>query len=153
MLKNEIDMSFNYETVTYGDIKDGQGKEPTEKFLNVLNKIKKGERSLENAWNRAYNEGKPHKAMWFNMVVAYDDLICPTIVDHNAMWDYTEKRNLSDRSIANASTFPQDYDFGDNKAPYICGMSVPPLMMKRVVDRLIESGIYDYEKESENENT
>ena len=45
----------------------------------------------------------------------------------------------------NSQTFPQDYDFLpniDNQVGYICGMSVPPVMMKRVVTRLIESKIF-----------
>lgn len=52
-------------------------------------------------------------------------------------------------SIRNAQTFPRDYDFGSNVRgvwTYICGMSVPPVMMKRVVTKLIEQGVFDYKK-------
>jgi site-specific DNA-cytosine methylase len=47
----------------------------------------------------------------------------------------------------NSQTFPQDYEFLPNSANqvgYICGMSVPPVMIKRLVTRLIESGLFNY---------
>lgn len=31
----------------------------------------------------------------------------------------------------NISTFPQDYDFGNQSAQYLCGMSVAPVMMAK----------------------
>ena len=58
-----------------------------------------------------------------------------------------EKTKLSGETLRNAQTFPQDFKFNSNLAGnicYLCGMSVPPVMMKRVVTRLIESGIFDY---------
>lgn len=51
-----------------------------------------------------------------------------------------ERQFLSDEDIINASTFPQDYVFGSQDVCYICGMSVPPVMIKRIVTRLIEAG-------------
>lgn len=46
-----------------------------------------------------------------------------------------EPRNLSILEYARIQTFPDDYDYvkeGNAHAGYICGMSVPPLMMQRV---------------------
>ena len=43
-----------------------------------------------------------------------------------------------------ASTFPQDYEFGNQNVNYVCGMSVPPVMMKRIVTRLIDEGVFNY---------
>ena len=56
-----------------------------------------------------------------------------------------EKTRITWEDVRNSQTFPQDYDFlpnSDNQVGYICGMSVPPLMIKRIVTRLIESGIF-----------
>ena len=80
--------------------------------------------------------------MWFNNIVVYDQDVMQTVAgDHGSLWDFTEKAQVSYKSIANASTFPQDYDFCDERVAYICGMSVPPIMIKRIVQRLIESGV------------
>lgn len=138
-----LDMSFNYEPVTYGEIKDGNGGGLTEKIKAVFDNLKYGEKDLVSAWNRVHNPGKPEKRMWFNSIVTYDDDVMQTVAgDHGQLFDYEAKAKVSDKSVANASTFPQDYDFGGEKIPYICGMSVPPIMMKRVVTRLIDSGLF-----------
>lgn len=48
-------------------------------------------------------------------------------------------KQLSKREVVLASTFPVDYDFGEGKTwGYICGMSVPPVMMAQVASRVRE---------------
>ena len=42
----------------------------------------------------------------------------------------------SDRDIKIIQTFPQDYDFCGSNVQYICGMSVPPLMMKKIAEQV-----------------
>ena len=42
----------------------------------------------------------------------------------------------SDRDIKIIQTFPQDYDFCGTNVQYICGMSVPPLMMKKIAEQV-----------------
>jgi len=141
-IQDELNMAFNYEPITYKDIKEGAGRPATEKAKAVLKNVRKGERTMELAWNRTYNEGNPHKAMWFNHVLIYPENVLPTVAgDHGGLWDYEEQSQVSDKSIANASSFPQDYQFTGGSVPYICGMSVPPLMIKRVVGRLLEQGV------------
>lgn len=39
---------------------------------------------------------------------------------------------LSNQSICKIASFPQDYDFKGQKPYYLCGMSVPPVMMANV---------------------
>lgn len=145
----KIDMAFNYLPITYGEIKEGIGKELTENIMTVFEQLKYGEKDLVSAWNRVHNPGNPEKRMWFNSIVSYDDEVIQTISgDHGSMFDFTEKAKVSDKSIANACTFPQDYDFDGQRIPYICGMAVPPIMIKRIVTRLIESGVFDYREEN-----
>ena len=141
---DKLDMSFNYEPVTYGEIKDGIGKSLPENYKIVVNHIKYGEKDLVSAWNRVHNPGKPEKRMWFNAIVAYDDEVLHNVIasDHGQFIDYSAKSQVSPKSVANASTFPQDYDFFGQKLQYVCSMSVPPIMIKRIVTRLIESGVF-----------
>lgn len=141
-------MSFNYEKIPYGEIKDGIGNRVTPKFQEVLDEVMYPEKDLVSAWNRLHNHGKPEKRMLFNHFVTYDDEVMHTVAgDHGTLYDFSEKARVSSKSIANATSFPQDYDFGKQRVPYICGMSVPPVMMKRIVTRLIEQGVFDYKKE------
>lgn len=43
-----------------------------------------------------------------------------------------ERKWLSPSAICKVSTFPQDYDFGNQRPAYVCGMSVPPVMMAQI---------------------
>ena len=45
---------------------------------------------------------------------------------------------LSDESVCKVSSFPTDYDFGDQKPYYVCGMSVPPVMIAQIASRVYE---------------
>ena len=141
----EMDMTFDYEPVTYGEIKNGVDKNISEKTGLVFSAVRPKEKDMVAAWNRTYNSGNPEKRMWFNSIVTYDDDVIQTISgDHGQIFDYAERARVSDKSVSNACTFPQDYDFCGKRIPYICGMSVPPVMMKRVVQRLIEQGVFSY---------
>ena len=41
-------------------------------------------------------------------------------------------RNLNQKERARLQTFPDDYEYLDQKPSYVCGMSVPPFMMKSI---------------------
>lgn len=43
---------------------------------------------------------------------------------------------LSHDEVCKASSFPLDYDFMGQKPCYICGMSVPPVMMANVATEI-----------------
>lgn len=45
---------------------------------------------------------------------------------------------LSDESVCKVSSFSQDYDFGNQKPYYVCGMSVPPVMIAQIASRVYE---------------
>ncbi len=139
-----IDFNYNYVPITYGEIRRGKGRELTPKMLEVLNEVKPGEMKMLWAWNRLYNKGSSLKATYFNNVILYPYKVLPTITtNHGNMFDFEDKTLLSDESIINASTFPQDFDFCGVSVGYVCGMSVPPLMMKRIVERIIKAGIFN----------
>ena len=42
----------------------------------------------------------------------------------------------SEKDIITMQTFPQDYDFMGMSVQYICGMSVPPIMMKKIAEQV-----------------
>ena len=143
---SKIDMSFLYEPVEFGKIKSTKDIKPikSEKLMELINNARYGDRNLENACLRVRG-----KSSFFNYCFVYDDDVAPTITAHcnNIRWD--TKSFLTKEDIINISTFPQDYDFlTDNvdNISYICGMSVPPVMIKRVAERIkpyLLEGKYD----------
>lgn len=146
---DDIDLNFNYEPVTYGQIKEGEMKPLGEgiDYRRLTLAALPYEKCIADVNLRLHN-----KNSGFQTYFVDDDSIIPTqrakpdIIDRNAV------AYISKESIRNAQTFPSDYDFGNDTystVGYICGMSVPPIMIKRLVTRLIECGLFAY-KENKN---
>ena len=132
---SKLDMSFLYKPIEFAKVKTDEGTPILSETLNeLLSQVRYGDRNLENACLRL--RGKPS---FFNYCLVYDDQVAPTVTAHcnNIRWD--NKSFLSRKDIISISTFPQDYDFMSDSidaVSYICGMSVPPIMIKRIAERL-----------------
>ena len=140
---DSINMYFNYEKVTYGEIKEGNGPyNPDSQWYDLLGKARDGDKALRDIRVR-----NGLSAGQFNCMLCWEKDILPTISAKLEYYDPIERTKLSKETIRNSQTFPQDYDFGSDLAGnvcYICGMSVPPIMIKRLVTRLMEHGLFDY---------
>lgn len=135
---NRLDMSFNYEPVTYGEIKEGVGAKASETCFKLLSQATQNDRCLADVLIRT--EGRNSR---FNEMIVWDDDVCPTVHTHG-FYRGNDKVKFSLEDYRNAQTFPTDYQFESvSQASYICGMSVPPIMIKRIVVRLVESGLFD----------
>lgn len=137
MLQNELDMSFNYELIPYGTFKSKEEKNANGKMAQAIRQRKNGEK-VEDCMFRIFGvrSGITHR------IVEPPDVYPTQTAGHGDIW--TENGNHpSDIDVVHAQTFPEDYNFLENKSEYICGMSVPPIMIKRIVTRLIESGVFD----------
>lgn len=135
----DLDMSFNYEPITYGEIKSGVGRPigKDTKYYRLLSIAKECDKSMEDVLVRT--EGK--KNLGFNDKIMWDCDILSTIKASMSIYVAETKGKISNEDIIHGQTFPEDYDFGTANVGYICGMSVPPVMIKRIVQRLIESGV------------
>jgi DNA (cytosine-5)-methyltransferase 1 len=133
-----LDMSFNYEPVLFKEAKEGIG-EPAACY-ELLCKAKPGDKCLADILIR--EEGRNSR---FNEMIVWDDTMPPTVHTHG-FYRGDDKTKFTDEDYRNCGTFPQDYDWNGQKPSYIVGMSVPPIMMKRVVTRLIEKGVFNYDK-------
>lgn len=142
-----FDMSFNFETVTFGDAKAGTGEKVNENTVAYywLLRTQPGDKRLADPIVR---EG--HKEKLFTHKVFFENEIPQTIASNGDYYRGTDKTYISMEDIINIQTFPKDYDFVERtrkNVQYICGMSVPPVMIKRIVLRLMESGVFGAEKE------
>lgn len=147
---DKVNMYFNYEPVVYSEIKTGEGVRVQEgsKTEQLLREVRPDETDLSLANQRLYG-----KLSWFQSIVIDDNKVMPTI--RAKMTDIFRRGTLERitwEDCRNSQTFPQDYNFVPNNANqvgYICGMSVPPIMIKRLMTRLIESGLFDYRLKNE----
>ena len=133
---NNLDMNFNYEPIPYKYIKCGI------RPLNDITVIKKllllaeeDDKSLQTVSERNGTGSK-----LFNKRIVHNSDILPTVTAHSVsardLLDYDDKQGVSEQTIINASSFPNDYNFDKVPVDYVCGMSVPPLMIKRIVERM-----------------
>lgn len=141
-----LDMSFNYCPVTFGEIKSKQGTKMSDGRIKYMaERIKYGDVDLSCSCLREFG-----RESFFNYMILYDEKVCKTIPSKNCLIRFDTKEWMSCQDIIHAQTFPEDYFFGQpsySNVSFVCGMSVPPVMMKRVVQRLIEQGVFDYKKE------
>jgi DNA (cytosine-5)-methyltransferase 1 len=79
----------------------------------------------------------------FSWRKANQDAPANTVTAKHCMSHWAEPRLLSTKEVSRIQSFPDDFDFLNLDGPYICGMSVPPLMMQRVAlmiaDRLLST--------------
>lgn len=139
-----IDMYFNYKLIPFGEIRSGEGKElspDTQAYKYIKMATSKDKRIID----VLIRLGEKEKC--FGHKIAWNENVLQTIT---AKLDYTcgdTLKRISEQDIIHAQTFPEDYDFGEDtyaRIAYVCGMSVPPIMIKRIVQRLIEEKIFDY---------
>lgn len=142
-LQHELDMTFNYEPITYGEIKEGEGN-PLSEDAVVFEWLCKAYECDKRLSDTLIRHGEREK--FFNERICWEHNVVQTVASHGGMYRGTDKTRVSCEDIINAQTFPQDYNFVNrtrNNVQYICGMSVPPLMIKRIVNKLLEQGVFD----------
>lgn len=140
----KIDMDFKGEEIPFGEIADEEG-DPLQPAVYKLWKHRcDQDTSVADASIRTRG-----KRAFFNYMYAYRDRVCPTITAHAEMILHVDTpRQLSKREVVLASTFPVDYDFGEGKTwGYICGMSVPPVMMAQIASRVREQWLDKIEQD------
>lgn len=136
---SKLNMAFNYEKVYFGQMREEHGTYRQTEYQERLEKyFQYGDKCIDDINQRIGKNGG------FSNAIIYDDQVCPTIVANSQNFRAYDKLALTDNDVLTAQTFPQDYDFQNEKVQYVCGMSVPPVMMKRIMQRLISEGVFSY---------
>jgi DNA (cytosine-5)-methyltransferase 1 len=83
------------------------------------------------------NKKQTGKRGFFNQQYLYENKVSYTLTTHaDSIIPFKQPIYLSRSEVCNISTFPQDYHFLNQSPHYICGMSVPPVMMAHVASRI-----------------
>jgi len=80
----------------------------------------------------------------FNTQIWRFNKVCPTVTAGGTAYR-EDICYVPDRDFVSVSTFPQDYDFNGNNPQYVCGMSVPPLMMEYIARQIYKQWFRHYE--------
>lgn len=131
-------LNFNEKPILFGEIRSEKGvpiKRGTQAHRMLL-KAKPGDLRISDVLIR---EEKRYAC--FSSAIIQDNRVSPTITSSGDFFRYCDKRRISDNDIITASTFPEDYDFCGRGVQYVCGMSVPPLMIKKITKEIIKQWI------------
>lgn len=130
-----LDLDFGETPVMFGEVADYSGREINSKVVRLLwDNRKDGDKDQGDANERLFG-----KESNFNQAYVYPDRVCPTLATkESCLIHFTQPKCLSRSEVCRISSFPQDYDFAGQPPHYVCGMSVPPVMMAQVASRIWE---------------
>jgi len=112
-----------------------------------------GERETGWGKEKKFREGQAKQVLdtlFFDFIELAGELRPKIVVagkDYCIVFDQGRYRN--NREIILCSSFPEDFDFCGEPVDYICGMSVPPVMMAQVACRIYEQWLKVMDKEEE----
>lgn len=130
-------LNFNENPVPFGVIADkgSTTHKPLIKSLEArLPFVKKGDVNFKFADAR-YRNLKTYNA-FFSSQILYDDRVAPTLTGSGESVYWEEQRSINDTEYRRMSTFPADFDFCGYNVRYVCGMSVPPFMIKCIAEEI-----------------
>jgi len=130
----KLKLEFNEKLITYGEIKDTAYKtinKDTMLYQRWLRRSRK-DNSLCDTIERTENG----KISSFNTQFVKDNRIPNTLAAGSLFLRFDVPASISDRDIKLIQTFPQDYNFLNQNVQYICGMSVPPVVMKKISEQI-----------------
>lgn len=130
-----LDLAFNETVIPFNDFADGLGDGVDSPKMRQYWELRKdGDSDFSNA-----NERELGKRGMFNIKYVYPDKVCPTLAARKScLIRFDIPKYLSATEVCCISSFPQDYNFGKEQPWYVCGMSVPPVMMANVASNIYE---------------
>lgn len=128
-----LTLDFKEKPILYGEIMDDDISHPIPpSYKRCWDNRKPDDMALRDAAIR--NEGVDK---FFNCTFVKADKIVPTLAAKpESTVAYHKPSFLSDAECVLASSFPMDYDFCGQRPNYVCGMSVPPVMMAQVANQI-----------------
>jgi len=139
-----LNMDFKEKSITLGEVSDYTGKElkrGTSRY-ELWEKRTAGDNSLGEI-NHRLNGKWTH----FSERLNHKENVSKTITSaiHTNV-HYEQPRLYSDSELIKISTFPSDYNFLDQSVCYVCGMSVPPVMMAHIASNIWEQWLSKIKK-------
>lgn len=137
--RNDLDLpklklDFQEKPILFGEVRSEHGIPYKKKLMaELIGKRKKGDRCFADISMRERG-----KRSMFNNSIVDDDRIAPTNVANATLTRFCDGEKYSDEDYVSTQTFPQDYNFLDQSVEYVCGMSVPPVMMAQISSAVYE---------------
>jgi len=128
-----LDLSFKEKKIYFKDVFESYTDRPlTGKSVELWNNKLPEDNGFSEANGRLYN--KPNN--YFGWTYIRKDDIPPTIIAKDTSVVFDEPRHLNKTELCRIGSYPMDYNFLDNKAHYLIGMSVPPVMVANIAEQV-----------------
>ncbi|BED91690.1 MAG: DNA (cytosine-5-)-methyltransferase [Candidatus Improbicoccus pseudotrichonymphae] len=132
---SKLNLKFNEKPIVYDEFKDKNFK-PVNKKTKIYELWL--QRNPKDMGLDDINLRLNGKESLFNNRFIHNNKVCPTLISGNKILRFDVPGTLSERDIKIIQTFPQDFNFCEGNVNYICGMSVPPIMMKKIANQIYE---------------
>ncbi len=129
----KIRMEFNSKPIPFKDVREPYGRSGGESLAAklVLKYRKASDRCLQDI-----NRRVRRTESGFTSPINHDNEPVQTITAGGECYRMCDGLLMTDRDIINCQTFPQDYNFLTENVQYVCGMSVPPVMMAKIAEQV-----------------
>lgn len=128
-------LEFNEPIIPFGEVVDYSGREVKSKVLRLLWENRRYgdiDQSVANIRLRGKNGN-------FGQSYVYETKISPTLTGkEESLILFNHPRFLGQSEVCCISSFPKDYIFCGQSPHYVCGMSVPPVMMAQIASQIYE---------------
>lgn len=129
-----VKMEFNEKPITFGEVRTPKGIEIKDgKVKRYIKYMKPTDKSVSDILEREIG-----KSALYGTQISQDHYVATTLTSSSMSIRGFDRMRYSDGDHINVQTFPQDYDFQDQGVRYICGMSVPPVMMAQVATQVYD---------------
>lgn len=128
----KLELKFSEKPIPYKEVEKTlitkYGKKATEDKIPLWNKTPIG---------KSFSFAHPNSS-YFNSYKINPDVPIATITatEGSGAYHYEQPYLLSDEALIKCGSFPSDYNFLDQKARYLIGMSVPPIMMEKIAEQV-----------------
>ena len=131
----KLKLNFKEPLIKFGEVRSKYGIPFKEGSLmaELSAKRRKGDNSFSDISLRERN-----KYSMYSNRFNYDGCVAYTNVSGSVQTRYCDGMRYSDHDYIATQTFPEDYDFMDQSTCYVCGMSVPPVMMAQISSAVYE---------------
>lgn len=130
----KLRINIHEPVVRFGEVRSEHGVPQTAPLIKrLVEKRRKGDYCLGDI-------SKRERGKWsmFSHMINSDDCVASTNTCSSTFTRFCDGEIYSKEDFMNTQTFPQDYDFGKEKPQYVCGMSVPPVMMAQISTQIYE---------------
>lgn len=125
----KLALAFDEQVIPFGEVRTRTGvpvSEDTDAF-RLMQKRRPEDTCMADINLRLYG-----KNSGFTIPIVNDNRVAPTLTSGSTFYRGYDAAKFSDGDFINIQSFPQDYNFLDQSPQYVCGMSVPPVMMAQI---------------------